>query len=304
MKVISVPVVLPDADIAALEGKQLGESSYVVLVSGTETRVNKPDGSPLLIYRPSVLPDNLCRTTFDVFSKMKVGSWNRGMAAGELDPSEIEVNGLLVGTRTRTRFRALKKDGTESRRNSAQWFPSAIAGFLDRSPDNPYCRQTAFNLDHRPEFNRARPLIRAVDHVFSETLPDRYAKQEEQIHNTPSDFYIRDTAFTTITVNHNGRTAVHQDKGDLKEGFGVMAVLDAGKYEGGYLVFPKYRVAVDMRFGGVCLADVHEYHGNTPIIGRAGTFKRVSLVLYYREGMSECGTAREENLRVRLAKDA
>ena len=36
---------------------------------------------------------------------------------------------------------------------------------------------------------------------------------------------------------------------------------------GGCLVFPKYRIAVDIRSQDVLLCDVHEYHGNSPITG-------------------------------------
>jgi hypothetical protein len=41
-----------------------------------------------------------------------------------------------------------------------------------------------------------------------------------------------------------------------------MAVLEGGRYFGCELTFPKYRTAVDMCTGGLCLADVHEWHGN------------------------------------------
>ena len=73
-----------------------------------------------------------------------------------------------------------------------------------------------------------------------------------------------------------------------------MSVLEAGSYQGGYLVWPKSRTAVDMRVGGLCLADVHQWHGNTAILGAPGQFLRLSLVFYYRAKMIECGSAAEE----------
>jgi hypothetical protein len=172
--------------------------------------------------------------------------------------------------------------------------PSGLAGYYDRYTRTPYCRLTAFNIDHSTEFDRARPLVRAVDRAFAEAVPDRYAAQQAIIQRTSPDFYIRGTVFTTMTVNHNWRTAQHRDAGDYAPGFGVMSVLEAGHYEGGYLVFPQYRVAVDMRTGGVCLADVHEWHGNTEIVGTPGSYVRISLVFYYRANMVLCGSAAEE----------
>jgi hypothetical protein len=73
---------------------------------------------------------------------------------------------------------------------------------------------------------------------------------------------------------------------------GVMAVLEGGHFGGGELIFPRYRTAVDMRTGGLCLADVHELHGNAPMWGRR--FTRLSLVFYARERMVDCGTPAEE----------
>ena len=119
---------------------------------------------------------------------------------------------------------------------------------------------------------------------------------------TSADFRINGTAFTTVTVNKNWRTRAHYDAGDYKQGFGVMTCMRAGRYRGGQLIFPGFRVAVDMRTGGVCLADVHELHGNAPIEGVEGKYERVSCILYYRAKMIECGTAAEELDRAKNRK--
>ena len=105
-----------------------------------------------------------------------------------------------------------------------------------------------------------------------------------------------------MTVNRNFQTAVHQDQGDLKQGFGVMSCLRRGRFDGCYFVFPKYRVALDMRTGCVLCGDVHEWHGNTPMRGNHGMFERVSLVFYYREKMKRCGSAEEELEHAKLVK--
>lgn len=130
--------------------------------------------------------------------------------------------------------------------------------------------------------------------VFQRECPNRYAAQMAAVKRTPKDFIIDGTAFTTITVNRNWQTAVHRDEGDLQAGFGVMSVIRAGTYDGCYLVFPKYEIAVDMRSRDVLLADVHEYHGNTTIIGTKGAYDRISTVLYYRSNMRFCGTPAQE----------
>jgi hypothetical protein len=81
-----------------------------------------------------------------------------------------------------------------------------------------------------------------------------------------------------------------------------MSVLEGGQFYGCKLIFPKYRTAVDMRTGGVCLADVHELHGNAPHIPD-GRFLRLSFAFYSREHMDQCGTLEEERLRVARIAD-
>jgi hypothetical protein len=156
---------------------------------------------------------------------------------------------------------------------------------------------TAFTRDNLGRWGEMLPLVRAADAVFRTACPGRYAAQMAAVRRTPPDFVIPGTAFTTVTVNRNLRTRCHKDSGDLAAGFGVISVLRAGEYAGGHLVFPKYRVAVDLRSRDVLLADVHECHGNTAIVGEPGTYERVSTVYYFRERMTECGSAEEEQER-------
>jgi hypothetical protein len=107
------------------------------------------------------------------------------------------------------------------------------------------------------------------------------------------------TPFTTITCNKSFRTAAHIDAGDLKEGFGVMCSM--GDFEGCDLVFPRYRTAVRYREGDVLLANVHQVHGNTPLLTPEGKEpklgrepERLVCVFYYREKMDQCESTIEK----------
>jgi hypothetical protein len=121
--------------------------------------------------------------------------------------------------------------------------------------------------------------------VFREYLPERYAAQAGAASRIDKSFLIDGLPYTTVTINRNWQTAVHLDEGDFHEGFGALTLLTAGDFTGGELAFPQYRVAVDYRMQDVLLADVHEPHCNLPIVGSEGEYERVSLVLYFREGM-------------------
>ena len=299
MLTLTLAPALTDEQADALAGTLLDDSSYDRVIS-EDANVYKADGSPLIIFRRRVLHAEDCKAAYASLKDAAATSDNRGMAGGtdfNQDTEGIEK----IGTRSKTRYRTQRADGTLSKTQRAKPVQSGIVGYFDRNARYPYCRLTAYNINDPERFKAALPLIKHVDRVFAENVPDRYAAQKAIVERTSPDFYISGTVFTTLTVNLNWQTAVHQDKGDYAPGFGVLTALRAGKFDGCYLVFPKYRIAADMQTGDVCLCDVHEWHGNSPLRPR-GTYERLSLVFYYRAAMVECGTAAEELDRVKRRK--
>ncbi len=295
MRTIRLRGSLTDEATDTLSGEFMNETHYDTLLT-EDADVIKPDGSILLKFRKGRIPEELCKVAHAVLRDAAQSTTNRGMAGGKVKLSEVGREAGEVGS---VRYYPKKKDGTISKTNHANPVNSGIIGYFDRQVRFPYCRQTAFQMDNPEKIGKAMPFIQAVNEVFKTEAPDRYENQRAMIEKTHPDFYLHDTVFTTVTVNRNFQTAVHKDAGDLKTGFGVMAALRWGEYEGGYLVFPKFRVAVDMRTSDVLLADVHEWHGNTAIKGTPGRYERVSCVFYYREHMSACKSAKEELDRYR-----
>ena len=249
-------------ELDALRGTHLFAPHYRHVIRDS-ARVEKPDGSLLTAYAKDAIPRAVCQATFDDFKDMPIG-WtdSRGNAAGGRSFQRADSN--------TTRWRRMNSD---------------VVGFLDSDPRNPYCRMTMLSRDHAA-LDAALPLAVEVNRVFRELAPDRWEAQRAYVETISPDFVIPGTVFTSITVNRNERTAAHTDANDYKPGLGVMAVLEGGHYDGGELIFPKYRTAVDMRTGGVCLADVHEWHGNARFVGRR--FLRLSFVFYARERMHLC----------------
>ena len=277
---------LTDEQAESLQGTQLKEEYPVI--GGEDAEVFKPNGELLFRLRSGVVPAELCATGYRALRSAAKETRNRGAAAGLPDlPPGAEPEG-------RFRFRPRKRDGELSERVYAKAVNSGVVGHVDRYATYPYCRQTAWTMEKPELFYSALPFIQFVDKLFSETLPDRYAAQRAMIERTHPHFVIHGTSFTTITVNKNWSTAVHKDRGDLREGFGVMAAFRAGTFKGCNFVFPQYGIAVEMGTGDVLFADVHEWHGNTPIVGIPGRYERLSLVMYYRSKMIYCGSAEEE----------
>lgn len=290
MRQVRLTTELPDAEADALEGHFLDERYYDQLID-YDADVYRPDGQPLLKLRRGVIPLDICEAAYMVLrrvTRLSSKSDNRGAAAG------VESDKTKFGPESDLRVQRIKLSGQLSNTTYAKAVvESSVIGYMDRYPRIPYCRQTAFNLKHFDLYQQALPYIRAVNAVFLQAAPDRYAAQEEMIKRTHPDFYIAGTAFTTITVNRNWQTATHKDAGDYPDGFGVMSALTAGAFGGCFLVFPKYRVAVDFRTTDVLLADVHQWHGNTPIRPE-GEYERISCVFYYRRNMHLCGSAEDE----------
>ncbi|NBP55728.1 hypothetical protein EBU71_04170 [bacterium] len=181
---------------------------------------------------------------------------------------------------------------------------SGIAGYFDRYPRIPYGRATAFTEKNPEKFAMGFPFLQALSSGFEKLLPERFAKQKEACNKLDSKFVIPGTVFTTMTVNKTFRTAAHRDAGDLNEGFSNLTVVsNNGKYTGGYLVFPEYRVAVDVRPGDLLLVNNHEgIHGNTEMKAEADC-ERISFVCYFREKMLELGSWNYEMTRKNYVED-
>jgi len=161
------------------------------------------------------------------------------------------------------------------------WTVGQKAVFKEYNIKPPKNRITSFTYKNPDKWSKVVPLIEQIDKQYKELCPEYHSKQYEKAKRTR--FRIADTAFSTVTVNLDFRTASHTDSGDFPEGFGNLIVLEKGEYEGAYTMFPEYGIAVDVREGDFLAMDVHRLHCNTKKIGDG---HRMSLVSYLRNGLS------------------
>jgi hypothetical protein len=267
---------LTDDQAKQLSGELLSDKDYNKLITYDADVYCEETGNCIAKFRKKIIPSNIAETAFENLKTAAKPTLNRVVSSGE--DSEIRI----------------KKDGTISNTKKVKAVNSGIIGYFDRGARYPYCRQTKFNINEFSKFKKAYPIIKLVDTKYAELMPEHYTKQRKQADATSQDFVIHNTAFTTVTVNKNWQTAVHTDKGDFADGFGNLVVLRKGRYTGGYFVLPKWGVAFDMQNCDLLLTDVHQWHGNTPIVKIDDNATRVSLVMYYREQMIHCGSAEEE----------
>lgn len=269
-------------ELAQKVGKILTDRDYNLLLTGM-SKLLKPDGKPLAVYLPGIVRDEMDEA-YPTLQRMKMRSDNRGLASGSK-----RVN--AGGSRTRS-----------------MPIHSGIIGAMDPAPNRNYCRLTHYTREHTDHWKATWPLLGAIAGCFEAYVPDRFAAQTAKAKNTHTEWIVPNTPFTTITVNNTYSTGVHTDKGDLDDGFSCLAVGRRGDWSGGRLVFPEYRVAVDLQHGDLILMDAHEWHGNTKITCKCNHLlsegpcticgsERISVVCYYRTEMAKCESMSEEDAK-------
>lgn len=272
------------AELKEKEGKIVTAGDSNLLLTGP-AEVYKPDGTRLCIYLPGALRERLNAEEYEraykILTSIRVTTNNRGLASGS---KRIK----------------LYRSGVTS--YALPVVSSPVGSIEAQGGRNPLCRLTAWTGAHQPEFKQLHPYFREIDWLFSEYVPDRYRAQAQVVERTKPDWVIPGTVFSTVTVNNTYPTGVHKDAGDFEDGFSCLAVMRRGSYAGGWLTFPEYRVAVDLKDGDLMLMDAHEWHGNTAIEKQSDDAERISCVLYYRTRLQFCDTRAAELAKAK-AKD-
>lgn len=258
-----------DTKLAKVLNKKLKRSDIKDIIDD-DADVYTTDGKLLLRFRKNKLnKDNVEEFYDNVIDFAVMSTSNRGSASGSKSKNVYDNPKIM----------------------------SNIIGYFDRlSPQHKFkykqqgkplpkitTRETRFVTDYPEKYKKLIPLIKEIDKYYKEYAPENYAKQKKKANQTP--YHIADTAFTTVTTNVNYQTTVHTDKGDDPEGFGNLAVIEHGKYNGGETCFPQYGIGVDVRTGDVLYMDVHQPHGNLPIELESKDAKRLSIVSYLRKNI-------------------
>jgi hypothetical protein len=306
-RIFQAPTDIGEKKALALKKRLLDEKHYTLLLDRTGM-VMTPAGNILCVLLKHRLSPELLETVRPIVRKaanQSVAGANRSTAAGtgmkprkHKDGSQSKMSGVpYLEDLNDEDYARLKpaKHGT--------WGHNARDM---RGGEALPCRLTGYRGDLKELWlmsELAQEVAEAFRHSF---VQDRWKAQFAKADQTPPIWLIKTpkghTPFTTITCNKSWRTAAHIDKGDLKEGFGVMCCL--GQFEGCDLVFPRYQTAVRYREGDILLANVHEVHGNTPLLNPDGSVpqsgdapERLACIFYYEEDMHRCENTVEDEMR-------
>tara|TARA_R110000868_G_scaffold116967_1_gene310861 strand:+ start:872 stop:1738 length:867 start_codon:yes stop_codon:yes gene_type:complete len=281
MKTYKLKRVIPIEEANSLKATYLNENDYSVLITEDSDGYDLY-GNLLFRYRKNAIPTQILKLGVDSFKDSIELTESRGSASG-------------------SSHKRIRKDGSVSNITVGNKVESGSVGFMDSGAMVKYCRKTAFAKKYFDKFTAGIPFVQYIDKKYEELCPKHYAKQKAISLGTNQNYVIGNTSFTTVTVNKNFRTAVHQDAGDYQEGFGNLIVYREGHYEGGFFCLPEYGVAIDMQNNDLLFADVHKWHGNTEITNKSEDWLRISFVLYYREYMYKC--SQPENELQKIKKD-
>ncbi len=282
MKTYKLKRVIPVEEADALKTTYLNENDFTVLVDHDADGYDL-NGNLLFRYRKNAIPTDILKLGVDSFKDSIELTESRGAASG-------------------SSHKRIRKDGSVSNITVGNKVESGNVGYMDSSAMVKYCRKTAFARKYFDKFTAGIPFVQYIDKKYEELCPEHYAKQKAIAVGTNQNYVIGGTAFTTVTVNKNFRTAVHQDAGDYRDGFGNLIVYREGHYDGGFFCLPEYGVAIDMQNNDLLFADVHKWHGNTEMTNKSEDWLRISFVLYYREYMYKCSQPSEELERVKQEK--
>ena len=273
---------LTDEQTEKLKGKYLNDKNYDLLITEDADGYDV-NGNLLFRFRKNAMPLETLMLGVNSFKDSIEVTESRGYASG-------------------SSHKRIRKDGSVSNITVGNKVESGSVGYMDSSAMVKYCRKTAFAKNYFDKFKQGIPFVQFIDKKYKELCPSHYAKQKSIADGTNKNYIIDDTSFTTVTVNKNFRTAVHQDAGDYPDGFGNLIAYREGDWTGGYFCLPQYKVAIDLQNTDMLFVDVHQWHGNTDFINANEDFLRISFVLYYREYMYKCKQPAEELLNMKMDK--
>ena len=322
---IVVSKLVPDEVMTDMEGEFINlnfnklDSNTFPMLAETDIDIYKENGEILLKFRKNVISKDLCDLAFKNYKSIQM---SRGAAsrAGPIneDSKYWKKRRLVRGKEDKKNSKWMTKyitpEGSVSKMTVSNPVFTHVVGYYEATPFlNLPCRLTSWTRRNFKKYEAGLPFVEKMNELFKKLAPNKHKIQKKRADLKPN-FRIKNTAFSTLTLNRNFRTALHLDAGDYKQGIGCLSVVERGHYHGGYTIFPQYGVAVDIRSGDFIVADIGgEWHCNTPIYetqddirknkklkadynmksdrgveGENKKYSRITFVCYLRHNLANC----------------
>jgi hypothetical protein len=244
------------------------DQSHVAITLDRDTKVSAPGGKLIAVLLRNAIGEDEHLLAHELWKPVDGLVSNRATALGTRSlPRSTNKHGV-PSPRSGVNVRVLEV--TEARQG--------ILGYLDR----PHCYDTLLSKEHQEMIEGNRHLIEHIDSLYAQQLPDVYGHQRSEVEKAGSSWRLWNTVFSTVYLAKNFRTAYHTDRGNLR---GVMtALMPTGKFTGGELVLPRWRIAIAFKPGDLLLFDPQQVHGNLPFEG-----ERISAAFYCSRHIADFG---------------
>jgi hypothetical protein len=263
IKTLYLPAIISDEECLQLKG-QFIDDGYVIHTIDYDCDIYDMDTKQFICsFRKRRLKNS--RYAWDNYKHFATVSRGRGASAGPIDHSSPYWKRRQL-TNTKGYSTSYMVKGKQSKMRVNNPVGSAPIGFFEKTKalniDAP-CRLTFLTKNNLNQYEAGKPYLHELDRWYQKLRPVEHKKQLDRANLQP-DFKIDHTAFSTITINRNFRTALHQDAGDYG-GIAVLSCLEYGKYRGALFTILKYGIGINLRQDDILVADVHQFHSNTEI---------------------------------------
>ena len=214
IKDIFLPRICSDTDLKTLKGTFLDDEWIVNYINYDVNIYDEDTGKLVASFRKNRLKG--FNDNFQYFKHLANPSRGRGASAGPIDPqSDYWKKRTLIKTQGfRTGY--LKKDGEPSKMNVNNQVLSTAIGYYNsinslgvKLP----CRLSHYTSVNMKSYTSCIPFIDEISRWYQKVNPVAYQYQLDRA-LLKDNFRIGKTPFSTITINRNFRTGLHQDSGD------------------------------------------------------------------------------------------
>ena len=268
-------------------GKFLTDDCYDQIISPTEdTAVYKPgaslyDSTPL-VYIMCDIYDEDNDTILDCLKTIEDTSKMRANVSGPILDEDMKARGIEeYRLRTPNSYQVKTKAGKWGLIAYANEIHSVMAGWK-RGRFTGKIEESGWSKDNADKFNIIKNIQKYNERAFEKADSKRYIAQKVFAENSILSEH-RVGSVTTFSMNRycdlglgSGGMSCHIDSGDNEQGMTTMCHFRDGDYEGAYLTWPRYGIAINAPHNSVIIADSLELHGVTPIKGKGTRYTCVA----------------------------
>ena len=266
-------------------GNYLTEEAYDQVISATEdTVIFKPGASlyddiPLAYVVCNAYPDN---KILDCLKTIEETTTMRANCSGPILEEDMKAKGISeYKLRSPNSYHVRTKKGEWGMIAYANEIHSVMAGWK-KGRFTGGIEMSGWTKDNPEKWEIIKDISIYDEVAFKKVDPKRYQAQKDfaELHISTEH---RVGTMTTLSMNRysdlglgSKGMSVHVDSGDTEAGMTTMCHFRDGDYEGAYLTFPRYGIAIDAPHNSVIIADSLELHGVTPIKGKGTRYTCVA----------------------------